>query len=162
MSSKCQRHEDRAWLCSLDDTFVVKYRSFQAEGKPAKPTNALWLSSLKWLRSVQHYLSQLSFPEGSYEIVSCCCVVWDSDGNVSWGRRGTNIFIMWLKREWDCTYSWLILGNPDVNFNLHKEKWLNMEFWTTCSVISLVCRMTQYFAYLTQLNYVEVVCILQF
>lgn len=70
--------------------------SFQAEGKLAEPRNSLWLSLLKWLRSVQHYSSQLSFPEGSNEIVSCCCVVWDSDGNVTWVRWGTNIFILRL------------------------------------------------------------------
>ena len=58
--------------------------------------NSLWLSSLKCLRSVQCYSSQLSFPEGSDEVVSCCCVVRELDGDVPWGRRGTNIFITGL------------------------------------------------------------------
>lgn len=101
--------------------------SLQAEGKLAEPRNSLWLSLLKWLRSVQHYSSQLSFPEGSNEIVSCCCVVWDSDGNVAWVRRGTNIFI--LRR--------IFQTNTDAELTLqvfqHRKEILKAHFLTHSS-----------------------------
>lgn len=40
------------------------------------------------LGSVQHDLSQLTFSEGSDEIVSGCCVVWDSDSDIPCVRKG--------------------------------------------------------------------------
>lgn len=104
---RCQRHEYRD---------CVPQWHFQAEGTLAELKNSLWLSSWRWLRSVEHYSSQLSLPEGSDEIVSCCCIVGDSDGDVPWGRRRTNIFIMRLKPN-----------KLNIPMQISPCKWSNMK-----------------------------------
>lgn len=122
--------------------------------RQTKTKHSLWSSSLKWLRSVQHYSSQLSFPEGSNKIVSCCCVVWDSDSNVPWGRRGTNnfsiglMFKMWLWRWYNHQ-----TDSESAHFPEHIQTFPH-GFWQS---VQHVFRMIHYFV--VTLKYAcQVVC----